>query len=609
VRHTRPRRSAPTARSIRRTPATCSSSGSRTHRRTLSIALTLAALLGACGANPPTCDNAKLPAGPPAIGGRLPDLDLLAVDGAGRAFTEHLRSGCAGGNRILVIRVGAAWCGTCRWHATHVLGESVRAGTHDDWLDVLVADEDNRPAGGAALTAWLADGRDPRDSSSVIAADPDRRMVPAQPMALPIYLLVDDNTLGVLDILSNPGVDALFAALARAREKVGEPGPIPPDPDPLVDGRFNPEDHDLIAAMGNAPGAPPRDPTNDHADDAGAAALGRALFFDAALSPSGKVACASCHDPMKQLADGLPRSTGGVLPVDRNAPAIALAAHQPWQFWDGRADSLWSQALGPFENAREFKSSRLFVDHVIAARYADAFQAVWGPLPDLADAARFPPSGAPGTPEWQAMAAADQDAATRVFVDAGKSIAAFERTLRVVPSALDRYAGGDAGALTARQKDGLLAFLRAGCAQCHFGPRLTDDAFHAARFPTGRTDGVADRGRIDGAAALVGGEFTAQSAWSDHRVGARVAGLVALPSMLGQFKTPALRGVAGSAPYGHGGTLATLDDVLALHGAGLPPSSPAAVGDAEPWLLAVDPASRAAVADFLGTLTAAPMLP
>jgi cytochrome c peroxidase len=48
-----------------------------------------------------------------------------------------------------------------------------------------------------------------------------------------------------------------------------------------------------------------------------------------------------------------PESDAGVAPVDRNAPALALAAHNRWQFWDGRADTLWMQALGPFENAKD----------------------------------------------------------------------------------------------------------------------------------------------------------------------------------------------------------------------------------------------------------------
>ena len=37
---------------------------------------------------------------------------------------------------------------------------------------------------------------------------------------------------------------------------------------------------------------------------------------------------------------------------------IAGAAHSPWLFWDGRKDSLWSQALGPLEDAAEHGSNR-----------------------------------------------------------------------------------------------------------------------------------------------------------------------------------------------------------------------------------------------------------
>ena len=67
------------------------------------------------------------------------------------------------------------------------------------------------------------------------------------------------------------------------------------------------------------------------------------------------LALSALIDPIrspKELEDGLPQSTGGISPVDRNSPPIALAAHARWLFWDGRADLLWVQALGPPENER-----------------------------------------------------------------------------------------------------------------------------------------------------------------------------------------------------------------------------------------------------------------
>jgi cytochrome c peroxidase len=376
---------------------------------------------------------------------------------------------------------------------------------------------------------------------------------------------------------------------------------------PTLDGLLTENEVDLLRAM-KAPGAPPPDPTNAYGDLPAAAALGKRLFSDAGLSPSGKVACATCHDASKGLSDGLPQSVG-VARTSRNAPSVALAAHSRWQFWDGRADTLWAQALGPLESAKEHGSSRLFVAHRIAEAYAAEYAAVFPahPLPDLSDGARFPPAGAPGDAAWKGMAGADQNAVTRVFVDVGKAIAAFERTLRVMPNALDRYAGGDVGALSAAEKQGLYVFFKTGCPQCHYGPRLTDDAFHALRFPTGAADGAPDRGRADGAPKLLSAEFTAASPWSDAPAAARsFLGLDGPPpSMVGAFKTPTLRGLPTSGPYGHGGTFATLDEVTKHYGErGLPDGDPRAVGVTEAWVPRFDVHAQHDLVAFLRVLTA-----
>jgi cytochrome c peroxidase len=297
----------------------------------------------------------------------------------------------------------------------------------------------------------------------------------------------------------------------------------------------------------------------------------------------------------------------GVAKGDRNSPSLLLASHQRWQFWDGRADTLWMQATGPFENALEFASSRLFVVHGIYDRYMADYQAVFGALPAMSDTTRFPASGKPGDPAWDAMTSSDRDAVSRAYANVGKAIEAYERTLLVKPNVLDAYAAGDTTALTDAQKDGLRAFFSAGCAQCHWGPRLTDDAFHDTRFPTGRQDGTADRGRIDGIPLLLQSAFNAAGAFSDSPAAAHLGGVLADPATLGAFKTPPLRGVADTAPYGHGGTLATLADVAKNYStAGLDPTDPHAVGPSEPWLPKFDTPTRDALPAFLGVLHADP---
>ena len=398
---------------------------------------------------------------------------------------------------------------------------------------------------------------------------------------LPEYVFIDTRTMTILNTLESPDPVSLHALIGYELAVLdGEP-PSPLRTPPLTDGFFTENEVDLIREMSLSKlGAPPPDPTNEYGDDGAAAAFGKVLFNDGLLSPSGNVSCATCHDPEKDLTDGVPQAIG-VDTGNRNSPAIALTAHSPWQFWDGRADTLWMQALGPFEDALEFGGSRLYVAQQIAQRHAAQYGEVFGakyPLPDLSD---LPASGKPGDPAYDALSAAQKDAVTRVFVNVGKAIAAFERALRVKPNALDQYADGDTSALTPAQKVALSAFFKNGCAQCHWGPRLTDDAFHVIRFGTGRQDGVADVGREEGLVLLSKSEFLASSKWSDAPSAAKPFILDA-PTMLGAFKTPSLRGLPKSAPYGHGGTLTTLLEVAEHYGErGLEHGDSQAVGTTE----------------------------
>jgi cytochrome c peroxidase len=542
----------------------------------------------------------------------LPDLSFDAIDEGGprKVALHDLFEPCAARSRLLVVRVSAAWCGTCRWHAGHTAElRALDVGPRLEVLDLLVSDEDNVPVSTSTAPRALAAWRARIDAPGIVGADPSFAFAPALggvAAPLPLIVLVDTRTMVVRSVLHDPDPDLLAQRLHEdlaALDGALAPELVPPQ---RFDARFTREQRDMIAAIA-PPGAPPPDPTNQKADDPAASALGKALFSDGALGGTG-VSCATCHRPEQHFMDGAPQSHDGRALVDRNSPSVLLASQSRWQFWDGRADTLWMQALGPPENAKEMGSTRLAIAHQIFTRYRAAYEALFGAMPPLDDAARFPASGKPGDAAWQAMAAADQEATTRVYVGYGKAVAAFERSLRVLPNRLDAYAAGDAGALSAAEKDGLRAFFAAGCAQCHYGPRLTDDAFHAVRFPTGRQDGAPDTGRVDGVPQLLAGEFLSTGPYSDLRDDARALGSLApVPSMLGAFKTPALRGVADTAPYGHGGTLATLEDVAHNYAeAGLATTNPAAVGVSEPWMPRFDPPTANAIPAFLRVLTADP---
>ena len=238
--------------------------------------------------------------------------------------------------------------------------------------------------------------------------------------------------------------------------------------------------------------------------------LGRDLFFDPLISASGKTACASCHIPALGYAvtDARSLNDSGKLTSRKSQPLIGLgyAGNAPVG-WDGRSPTLEAQAIASIatgsmsmrETATPVKVEAIEERVRTAPGYAAKFNAAL-----------------PGKPiDLQAVAVA---------------IAAFERTLDPGIAPFDRFIAGDETAIPDAAKRGFVLFAgKAGCAACHSGWRLTDDAFHDIGTTT------TDKAR--------GGE-------------------VKDPRLDFAFKTPTLRSVAVRPPYMHDGSIATLADVV-----------------------------------------------
>jgi len=340
---------------------------------------------------------------------------------------------------------------------------------------------------------------------------------------------------------------------------------------------FTPDELGLLRALwiGSLPPLP-EDPSNRYADDPAAASLGESLFFDARFSVNGQVSCSSCHQPELAFTDGLGRGRGiGVTP--RSTMSVLGAAYAPFLFWDGRKDSLWAQALGPLENGLEHGGNRGMYAHVIADHYRAAYEAAFGPLPDLSDTVRFPLSAGPvdysrARASWDAMTPADRDTVTAIYVNIGKAIEAYERGLQPAGSRFDRFVetllGGsspDAPSLTADEVEGLRLFIGAAhCTNCHNGPLFTNQSFHNTGVPP-LAGHQPDPGRGPAIELLKHDEFNCLSRWSD----ANPEECTALrflrddpEALAGAFKPPSLRNVSRTGPYMHAGQIATLEDVL-----------------------------------------------
>lgn len=310
---------------------------------------------------------------------------------------------------------------------------------------------------------------------------------------------------------------------------------------------------------------PPKDASNRFDDSPAAAALGQRLFFDARLSRNGAVSCASCHDPAHQFQDGRATSVGQGVGSRRAMPVVG-AAYSPWLFWDGRKDSVWSQALGPLEDAVEHGGNRLRYARLLQAHYRKPYEALFGPMPALEG---LPQDASPlGTEAeraaWQTMDGPTRDAVSRVFANLGKALAAYEKGLRHEPSRLDAFLERKA-ALDASEVNGLRLFIgKAQCISCHQGPLFSDQHFHNTGVPPLNASAL-DRGRAAALAAVRQDEFNCLGPYSDAQP-AQCQELRFLvkqdPTLEGAFKTPGLRGVASRPPYMHAGQYATLEDVV-----------------------------------------------
>jgi len=314
---------------------------------------------------------------------------------------------------------------------------------------------------------------------------------------------------------------------------------------------------------------------NDGVAAAAFRALGREIFFDTNLSDPVGQSCASCHDPATGFTDPdhdaiSPGAVAGVF-GNRNAPMASYASFIPpfgfsdeigefigGQFLDGRVDTLEEQAKGPFLNPLEMHMADdvAVVEAVAASVYAPDFLAAFGPDSlDTADAA----------------AAFDRIASV---------IAAFERTAEVSPFSSKhdyamKFVGPERmGVFTMQELQGMMLFNGvAKCWVCHTTPMggmmgmgdgmayLPDQTI---LFSDYRYSNLGIPKNPANPFYTLPPDLNPDGAdWVDHGLAAVMPGGVAAnPELDGLFKTPSLRNVALTAPYGHNGAFATLKEIV-----------------------------------------------
>ncbi len=318
----------------------------------------------------------------------------------------------------------------------------------------------------------------------------------------------------------------------------------------------------IVDAMGLSPIAAPPPVTHEMFE------LGRALAFDKILSGNQNISCLTCHHPDESSGDGrqLPlgtdgaglgpqRSGGHIIP--RNSPPLFNLHASATMFWDSRVEFeagalntpagieltpgmvdtfdfgvVSAQAMFPVTSREEMRGQ--IGENEVAD--AGSLTAVWaalmqrlGAIPVYVDMFE---DTYPGIP-FEDM----------TFAHAANAIAGFEvRAFSATDTPWDRFLAGDDGAMSSKQIRGAIEFFEAGCDNCHSGDALSDFEHHntaLAQFGPGKGDGTSGhddfgRMRVTGASA--------------HQYA---------------FRTPPLRNVELTGPWGHDGQYDDLRDFLA----------------------------------------------
>ena len=271
------------------------------------------------------------------------------------------------------------------------------------------------------------------------------------------------------------------------------------------------EPHDPALPVAVAPLPAP----DDNPMSAAGFALGRALFYDPALSADGSVSCGTCHQQRYAFGDNQPTSIGaGGASTALNTPPLINLAWSERLFWDGRADSI------------ESALQEHIADPTIFARSLDTLPAALS-----AHSAGF-----------QAAFSAEPTAEGAV-----KALAQFVRGLVSFSAPVDRIYTSQVSLTAQQERGGALLAERLGLA----------DGEHRCNTCHSRTAGLTEDG--------------------SDRSGLFTSGAAARNGT-GSWRVPTIRNIAVTAPYFHDGSQAALTDVLA-HYSSLPQDVDAALKD------------------------------
>ena len=309
--------------------------------------------------------------------------------------------------------------------------------------------------------------------------------------------------------------------------------------------------------------------------------LGQLLFYDPILSGSKTVACATCHHPRFGTSDGLSLGLGDgatrlgperradpenypELRVARNSPALFnLGAPEFIRlFHDGRLEKDLSHPSGirsPLDETMVMGFDSILSAQAMfpvlspdemAGHYSenDVSRAVrMGLLSNLGGAWDTIANRVEVIKEYRTLFdQVNPPIQSLQFTDISNAIAAFiSFEWRADNSPFDQHLRGEKELGETALTGAKLFYGKAGCSTCHSGLYQTDHDFHAIAMPQigpGKTERFENHNRDIGRMRVTGN-----------------------PADAYRFRTPSLRNITATAPYGHAGTYGRLEDVILHH--------------------------------------------
>lgn len=301
--------------------------------------------------------------------------------------------------------------------------------------------------------------------------------------------------------------------------------------------------------------------------DEGLVSVGKVIFESKKLSLNGNISCQTCHLSQFGSADGIPnaaaiggtgegpqRLLSGAKLLPRNTLAFWGRGAKGFEtfFWDGKIDFSNSKKISQFGSQPPSDDALVTAAHLplveiremldedefVKAHKQESVKKSQEVYKAIADNLRkFEPQASKSLAEYLHKPV-DQ----LTYTDYARSLAAFIRSeFKIKETKLERFATKSEPLSPEELRGGLIFYGRGRCVVCHSGPHFSDFKFHAVAFPQlgfGKNGFGIDLGRFN---------------------------VTFDPKDQYRFRTPPLYNVQKTSPYGHSGSVATVEEAIVAH--------------------------------------------